>query len=794
VTEGVEPSRPGAPGAHTAVSGDGRLFRADRDQHITEYHTHYSAALGSLPGPERSGPDSVRVPLTPPLVGPLRDRRELRDLLTRAVSAGEGGAVHVLHGMAGCGKTALAQTIFDEAVGSYGVTGLWVNASGITPLRAGMLAVAHDRGASQEEVDAAQAGRRPAADLVWHYLDRSPERWLLVLDNADDPGPIQEGGWLRSSPQGTVVVTTRQGSAPAWRRASRHHLGMLGVADAVDVLRDFAADDEDRASVELLARRLGCHPLALMLAGTFLGHQLLEPITMDEYVERLEGDPSTVLDLGADPAERDVRRLLSSTWQVSLDALAAQGRPEATTLLRLLSCYASEPLPVGVLSPAHLDATGLPQADPPLQGDAANGALQGLLSQSLVSVLDIPGDPGQSAVRSVQTHGLLLDTVAARIPLDQRDTVFSAAADLLARFITPGDGQYVDAQTLRLFGPHATALLRRVTGAGSSAADRALTIVRRLRAHSYERGDYHTAHALAADAAAVTRNHSTADALTDQYALARSLNGLGRFAEASDLHGATLRSREELLGADHVQTLDSAHALAISLYGLGLWAEDEQHMRRAVEGRERVLGSDHPDTLDSRGRLAEAVGQQGRWPEAEDLARSNLAASERALGTDHPHTLLSRIALAWVLAGIGQWGEAEAHTRATLEASEQTLGPDHPRTLAARHRLASVLSRRGQWAQAEEMARAVCDVRERILGPEHPHTLSIQIELTRILAGAGQHSAARTLAAPTLEACVRVLGPEHPDTVACRAVTEELASSDTDTHGSSSAEHEDGQP
>ncbi|MCW2902608.1 MAG: hypothetical protein JWO67_4873 [Streptosporangiaceae bacterium] len=259
------------------------MFRADRDQHITEYHTHYSAAASAPPGHDRSGPDSVRVPLTAPLLAPIRDRRELRQILLRAtigIAAGE--AVHVLHGMAGCGKTALAQTIFDEAVGSHGVIGLRVNASGTTPLRAGMLAVVHDRGAAQEEVDAAQSGRRPAADLVWHYLDRSSERWLLVLDNADDPGPLHEGGWLRSSQRGTVLVTTRQGAAPLWRRAGRHHLGVLGVDDAVDVLRDFAVGDEDLAAAESLARRLGCHPLALMLAGTFLGHQLLEPITVDE--------------------------------------------------------------------------------------------------------------------------------------------------------------------------------------------------------------------------------------------------------------------------------------------------------------------------------------------------------------------------------------------------------------------------------------------------------------------------------------------------------------------------------
>ncbi|MEW1994073.1 hypothetical protein OHA99_04450 [Streptomyces coelicoflavus] len=44
-------------------------------------------------------------------------------------------------------------------------------------LRAGMLAVAADRGADDDELLAARNGLRPAADL-----DRSAEPWLLVLD------------------------------------------------------------------------------------------------------------------------------------------------------------------------------------------------------------------------------------------------------------------------------------------------------------------------------------------------------------------------------------------------------------------------------------------------------------------------------------------------------------------------------------------------------------------------------------------------------------------------------------
>jgi tetratricopeptide (TPR) repeat protein len=765
----------------TTVSDQARLFRADRDQHITEYHTHIAATLGALGDQEWAGPDSVRVPLTARMHSPIRDRSTLRETLLEAALESDPAAqdIHVIHGMPGCGKTAVALTVFDEAVGGHGVVGLWVNASSTTSFRAGMLAVATDRGASQDEVDAARLNRRPAADLVWHHLDRSSERWLLVLDNADDPAVFQEPGWLRSSRRGTILVTTRHGDSPLWRGAARHSLGVLSVGDAVDVLLDFQVGDGDLAALESLAHTLGCHPLALILAGTYLGQQVLELVTVQDYLDRLREDPSAVLDQGASPGEPDLRRLISSTWQLSLGALHRQGLAEATTMLRVLSCYAPDPLPVGVLAPSRLDTTGLPHADPPLTGGQANTAVLGLRSQSLITLHEVPGDSGRPAVRTMQAHALLLETVAARIPLDQRDIVHTAAADLLAGLLATGDNMYIDGQTLRLFAPHAMALLRRTASMSTAATASALAIVRSLRAQSYARGDYTAAHTLATEAADVTRHESSADALSDRYELARTLSGTGRFAEAADMHRETLEAREALLGTEHPDTLASAHALGLALYGLGRWAEDEQYMRRAADGRHRVLGPEHPDTLETRACLSDAIGEQGRWAEAEALSRPNLALSERALGQEHPHTLQCRIALAWVLSRSDQWEEAERLARTTVEGSEQVLGPEHPRTLAARDLLSGILLRQGNWSQAEHVASTVLETRKRALGSEHPHTLAIQSRLALILLGAGRKQQARELSAQALLTSTRVLGPEHPGTVNCRDVHERTIAQET---------------
>jgi tetratricopeptide (TPR) repeat protein len=787
---------------HQEIEGAGRAFSALNDMHINEYHTHYSST------PEHSttavsGPASVRVPLTPRMLTPIHDRRELRHLLLQAaLDAGDDPAeaprpgVHVVYGLPGCGKTAVVQTVFDEVVArsdSSGrpMAGMWVDASSSSSFLAGMLRVAQDRGASQEEVDAARSGARAAADLVWHYLDHSPQRWLLVLDNADDRSLPQEPGWLRSSPRGTVLVTSRNGTRAAWGNAVLHPLDVLELPFAVDLLLDLDVDAGDLKALERLAEALACHPLALVLAGCFLGQQVLDPMGVQEYIERLRHDPGALLDQGAEAGKSDLRRLISTTWQLSLDMLTRRGTPEATTALRLLACFAPDPLPLGLLHPAALDTSALAAADPPLTGRNANRALLALQTQSLLALTRVPRDDGEAELRTVQVHALLLETVAARIPADQRDILLSAAADLLGRLVAPGTGRYIDAQTLRLFTPHAAALLRRAVRAGSPATSEALRIVRTLRDQHYAGGHYPVALTLAEEAAAADtgapESSADAEALTDRHELARALRATGRYGEAVALHRSTLESRARLLGPEHPQTLDSDHALGLALYGLGAWDQDERHMRHAADTRSRVLGAGHPDALDSGACLAEAIGAQGRWAEAVALARDVLARSEEHLPFDHPQSLAARLTLAWALSETGAATEAEALVRPLHADSERLLGRCHPRTLNIGQLLAETLLAQERWAQAELIALEVITARERILGSEHPHTLAARHRLVLALVGSGQYDRAGPLARANLSSVERLLGPEHPDTAACRAAYEQIRtppSPDTEDHES----------
>ncbi|MEI5035965.1 hypothetical protein RB201_35095 [Streptomyces sp. S1A(2023)] len=213
------------------AEGNGRVFQSAGDQHITEHHHHGQPAFP--PGP---APDSVRRPAVGRAPVVLRDRLELMTQLRSALEDGGAEQAYVLHGLGGCGKTAVASEAFRIATGEGDRVGLWVNAPDLASLRAGMLAVAADRGAGEGELAAARNGLRAAADLVWERLDRSDQPWLLVIDNADDPAILREGNWLRTSPRGITLVTTRQVAAHWWPGATLHHVGVLPREDAAQVL------------------------------------------------------------------------------------------------------------------------------------------------------------------------------------------------------------------------------------------------------------------------------------------------------------------------------------------------------------------------------------------------------------------------------------------------------------------------------------------------------------------------------------------------------------------------------
>lgn len=652
------------------------------------------ARLGPVGRPARGQQASLRPPHVERVLGREAELAELAGMLRRPR-----GRFAVLCAAGGMGKTTVAAQLAAQA-DAAGWRVFWVRWRDSAELAQQMVQAALACGLPEAELESAQAGRASLPDVVWRQLGRA-RRWLLVLDNADEPqeiGPAGEPladyrGWIRPHGRGLLVVTSRDGSPQTWGpRARLLPLMPLPAQPAGEVLLDAAPAAGTAEQARDLAVRLGGLPLALHAAGTYLAGPTSRYRTFTTYRQALEQELPLLL--GAEHPDashaRVARTVVRHTWEVSLDQLAREGDALARPVLRLLAVLAEAPIPLSLITPDLLSAiTGDNVTVPALEA-----AFAGLHRYGLLGFPHSPGNAGQasgiSGPAQVVLHPLIreINAVALAAEASHLATWHRALAERLTAAVHEVDEQgRAGWSAAVLLAPHLPVLL-------DLPDPRSAT------------------------------HHRTALST-----LAQVLEHAGAFSAARLLHQRVLDFDTRTLGPQHPNTLTSRNHLANALFGMGEPAEAIHLLRQTLEDRSRVLGTEHPDTLTSRHDLACALDGMGRHAEAVALLRRNLPDRARVLGLMHPHTLASRDSLGLALDGVGEHAEAVRLFRQTLDDRIRVLGLEHPDTLLSRHNLASALARMGEQEEAVRLLRQTLADRVRVLGPEHPHTVRTRDDL-----------------------------------------------------------------
>ncbi|MBC7273866.1 MAG: tetratricopeptide repeat protein [Streptomyces sp.] len=668
----------------------------------------------------------------------------------------------VLVGLGGVGKSTVAVALAERAVRAGRVRRRsrpvwWISAADQLSLAAGLVTVSRQLDATSADLEAVASGAPDAPDRFWSLLARAAPGWLLIFDNADDPEVLAGGawargagerravsdgtGWIRPSPRGLTVVTSRDSDPQTWGRHARVcRIDPLDEGVGARVLLDLAHRAGGEREARLLARRLGGLPLALYLAGTYLDSAVARRRTFASYHHALDSGSGARL-LGNPQAES--RAAVTRTWEISLDDLARCGVPHARPLLRLLSCWAPvTAIPLDLLDARPLAPLLRPQASDRFERDGGDAdrleaALRGLNRLGLIEAR-ISGPQTAIVIHPVvaDTNRIHLASAVARPGEPDPDLVRQVAVELITSALS-GLSPYAPAdwRRFRLIGAHLRTLLD--------------TVAPHLGQES-----------LAALISAVC----TTGCALDQSGAIGVGEGLCRAAQ----------DRASGLGADHPVSLQLQHQLAWETASMGDLVQAEAMYRQVFAARRRILGDYHPDTLVTRHELAWIAAAQERWAEAEDGYRRVLPALRRLVGGEHTTTLFTSHELGWVLANQGRLDEAEAELRPVLATRGQLLGEEHPQTLTTFHELAWITARRGRFAEAETMYRHLLRTRLRVLDDEHHHTLSAHHELAWALALQGRWSEATAEYEKVLRARRRVLGEDHPDTLATLAALRQL--------------------
>jgi len=610
------------------------------------------------------------------------------------------------------------------------------------------------------EISGRQDPKANVFQLVHNFLrDGKSRRWLLILDNVDNPDLLSEAGDAGQRGQGTEVDGERRqpilaylpqsqnGSILITSRSKDVALKLVEEKDIVAVQPMAAAHalslferklgplDQGDDTAELAAA-LEFMPLAIVQAAAYISQRSPRCSVQRYLVDYRKSDrkKTSLLNYEGGQLRRDweAQNSIIITWQISFEHIRRK-RPSASNLLSLMSFF---------------DRQGIPEVLVRNRAEIGNGHR----SQE---------DRDEHDGREEEE--------------DNEDNASEHSKD---------DGFEDDVQTLRdysflsvstdgTFEMHALVQLatRKWLEANGKLEHWKQCYIKNLSA-AFPTGEHENwtfCQAFFPHAKAAVIQRPSGDESLREWALLLN-NGAwyawrkGSIAEAVNLSEIAMKVRKKMLGQEHEETLSSIGMVGLAYSLGGGWKEAEELQVQVMETTKRVLGEEHPDTLSSIANLASTYRNQGRWKEAEELEVQVIETRKRVLGEEHPDTLSSIANLASTYWNQGRWKEAEELQVQVIEITKRVLGEEHPDTLSSIANLASIYWDQGRWKEAEELQVQVMETRKSILGPEHPDTLTSMHNLAHTWKSQSRNEEAISLMKDCFEQRNQILGPKHPDT------------------------------
>jgi tetratricopeptide (TPR) repeat protein/MinD-like ATPase involved in chromosome partitioning or flagellar assembly len=717
-----------------------------------------------------------------------RIRRELRSRTAVVLSGTQPVA---LQGMGGIGKTQLATEYAHRFRSSYDVV-WWINAELPGDIEGSLVDLGGQLGLTLESSPA------EAARTVLQQL--SKRRWLLILDNAEDPDSVQQFTQFG----GRVLITSRN---PSW--------GEKALAVQVDVFRREESVEHLRLRVpsirpeeaDQIAELLGDLPIAISAAAAWLYDTGTHP---EEYLRLiLSQGPSAVLEAASGSVER--------TWDLSLSRLRERSTA-AYRLFQLCSVLGPE-ISLELVYSDEL-AECLKPYDSAVSERMVRGSLVQQINRLALLRIDQRGQGGQGRDRGghILVHRVVQHVVRSRMTEDEVKAAQLQVQQVLAS--ARPDEEVDDPQSwhrFRLLWPHldvSNAIASRdervrrlfidriryqwIQGDLGGGLQRAEYVVGEWEQQLNELSDPAERRSMQAqllhlrfNLANILRDRgqfADSKAINEQVlreqqlllapghphllmtagGLAGDLRGLGRYREAMELDLATYRSWLEEFGEEHPRTLAALNNLAACHRLMGNFRDARESDEIVYQIRRKVLGETHFLTLGTAGSLARDIRDAGEYERSAMLLRSAYRAYVEAHGPSAKGTLMMHANLAVSLRSSGHIDEALRLLEEVHERLNDRFGPDSPDTLTSRLSMALSLLVVGQNDRAARELQGLVDRYTGSLGTDHPHTLVCYYNLSIAQRVSDRKAEALKLARQAMEGLDDALGSDHPYTLSAR--------------------------
>ncbi len=641
-------------------------------------------------------------------------REKLLKILRERLSTANSVALtqpQALYGLGGIGKT---QTAAEYAF-RYGqdyTRVFWIRAATRETLVADYVMLAGQLDLPEKEDQDQQ--RMVAAVKRWLAAN---ERWLLILDNADDLSLAQD--FLPTSHKGHILFTTRAQASGMF--ASSIEVEKLSVRDGsllllwwtkrlnIDTPLD-EAEPRDRAAAERVVKKMDGLPLAIVQAGAYIdetGCSLQDYLTFyATHRKDLLSRRSRLL--------KDHPETVATTWSLSF-VRVEQENPASADILRLCAFLAPDAIPEELLT------RSASELGPLLEDSAAdsfklNEALGVLRRYSLVQ-------------RDGDTHMLSIHRLVQAVQresMDEQTQRLWAERTVRAVNIAFPKADYSANANHQSYMPHAQECATLITHYQLDFPEAAQLL--------FQAGDFLYSHSL--------------------------------YSQSQSFHQQALAIREQVLGTEDPLVAESLNALALLSRNQNDYEQAERFHLQALAIREKMLGADHSLTAQSLNNLSVLYRIQGRNEQAEPLLQKALSIHQQSLGFEHPDTLMTLINLAKLYSMQRKYRQAEKLLQHALATGERVLQPGHYLIAHSLNSMARLSFEQRDYEQAEILWKQSLSILEQTFGPEHPVTAERINDLAELAFAQGRYTEAQPLCERALNICEKRLGSQHPDTIA----------------------------
>lgn len=783
----------------TSVTDDGSSSGLNAPYRSTQVSYAYLPDFGDTGSSSSKGPENEVSFAGPFYLWPsitsdqFTGRKGLMDSIQEALLLKRSHQTRLaLYGLGGVGKTQIALQLIQWYRTSHPNESIfWIHGGSGDILRQSLTEIALRFNLLRRGDTVTQ----PLDEVRRFLLNEDNGRWLMVVDNADNPDTFLKpssassstlrdpdrsqratlGTYIPRCAHGRIVFTTTS-------KAFGERLSMQGfvievppldIHEACELLHkrlfedmqlvesppSYRRENPQKADLERLCGYLDCLPLTLSQAASFMRQQ---NVTVGEYIKLLDDDESRLSDLlehdfQAYGHEADFSKAFACTWNVTFDLIAADA-PVAAELLSFMAFLDSKKIPKFLLrlietSEWNLTVIGL-------------GTLQGY---ALVNP--------SSGNEIFSVHRLVQYAMRKRLAsVDAATKWLRKALSILSEQFP--DGQYESWKTCAALIPHALHIIK--NDFSKSTEDMLLVAMLQSKISRYYSmvGLYSQAATLSLKALETFRRCPNAPkkvVYETKFLRAKALLDNDQLQEAEDLAKEVWYERQHELGAKHADTLESYNTLAMIYQEQGKFKEGAKIARHTLKGLRKTLKADDIIIQNTKRRLGTILHLLGEYLEAENILREALDVYTDQCGSDDFVALKVKWRLAWILHDQGKYKEAAQMSFETWTAQKRTIGENHPDSLKSLFIFADVLQAQSNFGAALNHKRNVYAQAMTLLGPKHRYTLAAAASLASCLVAsvsAKESFAAYEEASDLYDTVLRgredLLPPDHPETLSAR--------------------------